>query len=190
MPSSAKKRWIWGALVVLTPAIIYAANLTIPNNFSPNTPILSAQVNNNFSAVQTAVNSKQDALTVISGAIPAAGTGVAVPANGDFLYPVTNFNVGSASRCTIVSTGYICAAAVTAAQDPGVFAAYRLTGGANAASGFSCYLSPAIGYCTSCTVSTAVTVTPNASYGFGCDLGVLAAVAGQTGYCQTTVTCS
>ncbi len=39
-----------------------AGTLSVPNSFSPGTAISSAQVNANFSAVQTAVNGKQDAM--------------------------------------------------------------------------------------------------------------------------------
>lgn len=41
----------------------FAENLTIPNTFTAGTPAVAAEVNNNFSEVQTAVNSKQDRVT-------------------------------------------------------------------------------------------------------------------------------
>jgi hypothetical protein len=48
----------------------FAADLTIPHNFSADTPALASEVNANFSATETAVNSKQDQL---SGANCATG---------------------------------------------------------------------------------------------------------------------
>lgn len=44
------------AAFVLCSSFVSAAELAIPHSFSPNTPALAAQVNGNFSAVQTAVN--------------------------------------------------------------------------------------------------------------------------------------
>jgi hypothetical protein len=75
--SSKKLPLLWGALMVLTPVLVWASSLTIPNSFSTGTTISSSQVNQNFAAVQTAVNSKQDAITQTCGAgeaITAIGT--------------------------------------------------------------------------------------------------------------------
>src|SRR5579863_1294606 len=74
---SKKLGLLFAVAVVLTPAVIYAANLTIPNTFTSGTPIQSAQVNANFTAVQTAVNAKQDAnspFTVPGAPRTASGT--------------------------------------------------------------------------------------------------------------------
>ncbi len=48
-------------LAVLVPFAVAASSLTIPNVFTPNTPIKAAEVNENFAAVQSALNSKLDA---------------------------------------------------------------------------------------------------------------------------------
>lgn len=136
------------------------------------------------------------AAVMTSGSTPAANGGVQIPAGGDYLYPVTNFNVGSATKCSIVSTGYFCGTTpptpipLTNAQNASVFAAFRPTGGASAVAGYSCYLSPAVGFCTNCASTFVVGVTPNTAYDFGCNLLALAQVAGQTGYCQTSVVCN
>jgi hypothetical protein len=78
---SPSRKWTlaWTALVVLTPAVIYAANLTIPNTFNAGTSIQSAQMNANFQAVQTAVNTKQDATVVTC---PNGQAVISVAANG------------------------------------------------------------------------------------------------------------
>ena len=76
MLTPKKTRVLWGLLVVLTPAVIYAANLSIPNSFNPGESISSAQMNANFAAVQTAVNSKQDS-TVVTCGVNSAVTSIA-----------------------------------------------------------------------------------------------------------------
>ncbi len=59
------KSWIRALAIAIVagPVLSFASNLAIPNSFSSGTLIQSAQVNANFAAVQTAVNSKQDAIT-------------------------------------------------------------------------------------------------------------------------------
>jgi hypothetical protein len=56
-----------GCLIVLLPAlattVAMAADLTIPKTFVPGTPATAADVNANFSATSTAVNSKQNRVT-------------------------------------------------------------------------------------------------------------------------------
>lgn len=65
--------------LILAPLSALAADLTVPNTFTANTPAVAAQVNANFSATATAVNSKQDRVT---GTCPAGQAIQAVNANG------------------------------------------------------------------------------------------------------------
>lgn len=60
------------AVLTLTAAATQAGDLTIPNTFVSGTKALAEQVNANFTATQTAVNSKQDKIT------GACGTGLYV----------------------------------------------------------------------------------------------------------------
>lgn len=60
------------AVLTLTAAATQAGDLIIPNTFVPGTKALAEQVNANFTATQTAVNSKQDKIT------GACGTGLYV----------------------------------------------------------------------------------------------------------------
>ncbi len=80
------KLWLRALVLTILCAPLYslASNIGTLTSFSPGTQIQSAQVNGNFSAITTAVNSKQDNIT---GACPAgqAVTGVA--------------NVGGALTC-------------------------------------------------------------------------------------------
>lgn len=57
----------------------WAADLTVPNTFTANTPALAVEVNQNFSATAAAVNSKQDRVT---GTCPAGQAIQTVNANG------------------------------------------------------------------------------------------------------------
>jgi hypothetical protein len=66
-------RLIISILVLLASSHAFATDLTIPHSFSPDTPALADEVNANFSATETAVNSKQDQL---SGTNCAAGEAV------------------------------------------------------------------------------------------------------------------
>lgn len=56
------------AALALTTAAVQAGDLTIPNTFVPGTKALAEEVNANFAATQTAVNSKQDKLTAACAA--------------------------------------------------------------------------------------------------------------------------
>lgn len=60
-------RLVGGSLIVLLSAlaatVALAADLTIPKTFVPGTPATAADVNSNFSATSTAVNSKQNRVT-------------------------------------------------------------------------------------------------------------------------------
>ncbi len=73
--------------IVAVPVLSLASDLAAPISFSPTTLIKSADVNSNFLAIQTAVNSKQDNITGICSAGQAV-TGVA--------------NVGGALTCAAV----------------------------------------------------------------------------------------
>src|SRR4051812_30683206 len=57
---SKRNKWLGIGLALLAPVVVAAANLSIPNTFTPGTPIRSSEVNANFAAVQSAVNSKLD----------------------------------------------------------------------------------------------------------------------------------
>ncbi len=107
---SKKLSIVWAALVLSLPVVVWAANLTIPNTFTTGSSVSSSQMNANFAAVATAVNTKQDvttmscsggqALTAIAngsatcgavGTSYAAGTGLAL--NG------TTFSLANANGC-------------------------------------------------------------------------------------------
>lgn len=49
--------WLSCLLAIAVPAVIYAADLTLPHVFTVGTPILASEVNANFEAVRLAVNS-------------------------------------------------------------------------------------------------------------------------------------
>jgi hypothetical protein len=51
------------SVLALTWQAVYAADLTIPNTFVPGTPANASDMNTNFSATSTAVNSKQNKVT-------------------------------------------------------------------------------------------------------------------------------
>lgn len=65
--------------LVFMPPLAWSADLTIPNTFVPGTPATAADVNQNFSATATSVNSKQDR---VSGTCPAGQAIRSVAANG------------------------------------------------------------------------------------------------------------
>jgi hypothetical protein len=45
-----------GALSVLVPSILWAGGFSTPHTFASNTPALASQINDNFGAVETALN--------------------------------------------------------------------------------------------------------------------------------------
>ncbi len=59
--------------MVLAPPLAWPADLTIPKTFVPGTPATAADVNQNFSATATSVNSKQDR---VNGTCAAAGQAI------------------------------------------------------------------------------------------------------------------
>lgn len=108
------KLWLRALVIVIVgvPLWSLASNLTTPNSFAPNTTIQSAQVNANFAAVQTAVNSKQDAVTsacpagqavtgiaAVGGALTCAADGLAFGSN------VTGSTQGYGLLVTDTATG-------------------------------------------------------------------------------------
>lgn len=66
-------------LLVLAPLSAWGADLTIPNTFTAGTPAVAAQVNANFTATATAVNSKQN---IVTGTCPAGQAIQVVNADG------------------------------------------------------------------------------------------------------------
>lgn len=89
---------ILGASVFTLP-LAGAADLTIPKTFVPGTPATAADVNQNFSATSTAVNSKQDRVT---GTCPPGQAVLSIAANGTVTCD-TNLN----SRVTTIETSLL-----------------------------------------------------------------------------------
>jgi hypothetical protein len=83
------------AFMILASAQAFAADLTIPHSFSADTPARSAEVNANFGATETAVNSKQDQLS---------GTNCAT---GEALQSITTDGTGSCVELNPTRTGYL-----------------------------------------------------------------------------------
>src|SRR5467141_850896 len=65
--------------MVLAPPLAWPADLTIPKTFVPGTPATADDVNQNFSATATAVNSKQN---LVTGNCPEGEAVRTVKANG------------------------------------------------------------------------------------------------------------
>jgi len=74
---SALRCFVLGSLVFASP--LRSADLTIPKTFVPGTPATADDVNQNFSATATAVNSKQN---LVTGTCPAGQAIRTVNANG------------------------------------------------------------------------------------------------------------
>ncbi len=74
---SAVSCFILGSLAFPSP--LWSADLTIPKTFVPGTPATADDVNQNFSATATAVNSKQN---LVTGTCPAGQAVRTVNANG------------------------------------------------------------------------------------------------------------
>src|SRR5258708_4994365 len=74
------------ALVSFASPVAWAADLTIPKTFVPGTPATAADVNTNFSATSTAVNSKQNRVT---GTCPSGQAIRTVNADGTVVCEVT-----------------------------------------------------------------------------------------------------
>jgi hypothetical protein len=88
-PPRAFKRSHIAALIlsfIFAPLASQAADLTIPNTFTANTPARAAEVNANFDATATAVNSKQDRIT---GTCPAGQAIQSVNADGSVVCEAT-----------------------------------------------------------------------------------------------------
>ena len=85
--------------MVLAPPLAWPADLTIPKTFVPGTPATAADVNQNFSATATSVNSKQDRVT---GTCPPGQAVLSIAANGTVTCD-TNLN----NRVTTIETGLL-----------------------------------------------------------------------------------
>jgi len=85
--------------VVFAPPLAWSADLTIPKTFVPGTPATAADVNQNFSATATSVNSKQDRVT---GTCPAGQAVLSIAANGTVTCD-TNLN----NRVTTIETSLL-----------------------------------------------------------------------------------
>ena len=77
---SAVRCFVLGSLAFASP--VWAADLAIPKTFVPGTPATAADVNQNFSATATAVNSKQNRVT---GTCPAGQWMQGVNADGSVI---------------------------------------------------------------------------------------------------------
>src|SRR5258708_29424940 len=87
------------ALVSFASPVAWAADLTIPKTFVPGTPATAADVNQNFSATATSVNSKQDRVT---GTCPPGQAVLSIAANGTVTCD-TNLN----TRVTTIETSLL-----------------------------------------------------------------------------------
>ncbi len=72
--------------LIFTQPLAWSTDLTIPNTFVPGTPATAADVNSNFSATSTAVNSKQNRVT---GTCPSGQAIRTVNADGTVVCEVT-----------------------------------------------------------------------------------------------------
>ena len=72
-------RCVVSGLLVFTSPLAWPLDLTVPNTFVPGTPAVAGDINTNFSATATAVNSKQNR---VNGTCPAGQTIQSVAANG------------------------------------------------------------------------------------------------------------
>jgi hypothetical protein len=79
------------ACVALFSPLAWATDLTIPNTFVPGAPASAASVNQNFSATQSAVNSKQDRIAL---GCPAGQSIQTVNQNGSVVCQVANDTSG------------------------------------------------------------------------------------------------
>src|SRR5437899_2144493 len=86
------------ALALPSP-LAWPADLTIPKTFVPGTPATAADVNQNFSATATSVNSKQDRVT---GTCPPGQAVLSIAANGTVTCD-TNLN----TRVTTIETSLL-----------------------------------------------------------------------------------
>lgn len=98
-PRKTALRWASASLILISP-LAWPADLTIPNTFVPGTPATAADVNANFSATATAVNSKQDR---VIGTCPPGQSMQAVNQNGSVVCQPLSFfgGDGSAGNITI-----------------------------------------------------------------------------------------
>jgi len=85
--------------LALASALAWPADLTIPKTFVPGTPATAGDVNQNFSATATSVNSKQDRVT---GVCPAGQAVLSINADGSVVCD-TNLN----NRVTTIETSLL-----------------------------------------------------------------------------------
>ena len=106
----AAARYVAFAYLVFASPIAFSLDLTVPNTFVPGTPAVAGDINTNFSATATAVNSKQNR---VNGTCPAGQAIQSVLANGTVTcetVPVGGLmNVVSGNNGSIVAntTGYV-----------------------------------------------------------------------------------
>ena len=97
-------------LLVFTSPFAWPLDLTVPNTFVPGTPAVAGDINTNFSATATAVNSKQNR---VNGTCPAGQAIQSVLANGTVTCETVPFgalmNVISGNNDSIAAntTGYV-----------------------------------------------------------------------------------
>ncbi len=100
-PRRIATRWASISLMFISP-LAWPADLTIPNTFVSGTPASAADVNANFSATQSAVNSKQDR---VIGTCPPGQSIRAVNQDGSVLCQLLSFfgGDGSAGNLTVAA---------------------------------------------------------------------------------------
>ena len=94
------------SLIATTPVAL-ADTLTVPNEFAPGTPARSADVNDNFAAVETAVNDNDSRITANTAAIGQRGAVLVYDGAGNDLGVL--INVADDECCISIATpeGYI-----------------------------------------------------------------------------------
>jgi len=103
-------RCLVSGLFVFTSPRVWPLDLTVPNTFVPGTPAVAGDMNTNFSATATAVNSKQNR---VNGTCPAGQAIQSVLANGTVTCETVPFgalmNVISGNNGSIAAnaTGYV-----------------------------------------------------------------------------------
>jgi hypothetical protein len=123
MTMNCKIAIIGGAIVGLLSAIsasLFAAELTIPNTFQPNTPAFAGQVNDNFSALVNGINANDTRISAIeTTSLPSANAVMAyagtAAADGALARSFnstggTNTLAGSGGAYTVTLGGIDCGA--------------------------------------------------------------------------------
>jgi len=186
------------AAVVGLSAIAYAS---VPVTWTAGQALKSADLNSNFSNLDSRVTTLEGAGHVMTAATTPAGNAgeIAISSTANSLsytYPVTSFAVGASSHCLIISTTFLCtsplnSAAVSPPANSQGQVAYRVSGGTDTLGGFACYW-PAVvnSTCSSCDTSFVVPVTANGTYDFGCAFFNGGGGASNLGaFCNVAVSC-